>query len=78
MKNKNSKTHPVICICNNVPKEKIEKAIARGCKSLPKIYDATTAGVGPCGGSCRPLLKLMLEYYLETGKFLNDPRKNHK
>ncbi|MCB9024875.1 MAG: (2Fe-2S)-binding protein [Bdellovibrionaceae bacterium] len=75
--NKNIKTNPVICICNNVPKDRIEKAIVRGCNSLPKIYDATTAGVGPCGGSCRPILKKMLDHYLKTKEFLADPRKNN-
>ncbi|MCB0355921.1 MAG: (2Fe-2S)-binding protein [Bdellovibrionales bacterium] len=75
---KNNKKDPLICICNKIPKSKIEAAISRGCKSLPRIYDATTAGVGPCGGSCRPLLKKMLDYYLETGNFLEDPRLKDK
>ncbi|MCB0389814.1 MAG: (2Fe-2S)-binding protein [Bdellovibrionales bacterium] len=70
MRNKNKKDNPIICICNNVPKKTIEQAIARGCKTLPRIYDATSAGVGPCGGSCRSTLKKMLDHYLKTGEFI--------
>ena len=77
MKNKKQKDI-LICICNKVPKKRIEAAIERGCNSMPKIYDATTAGVGPCGGSCRPTVKKMLDYFLKTGKFLEDPREKKK
>ena len=78
MKNKYNKKNPIICICNNVPKESVEKALARGCNTLPKIYDATTAGVGPCGGSCRPTIKKTLEHYQQTRNFLADPRLKKK
>ncbi len=59
----------VICLCNNVHRDTIEKAIREGADTLNKIFDATTAGVGPCGGSCRRRLAPLLEGYLETGEF---------
>jgi NAD(P)H-nitrite reductase large subunit len=59
----------IICRCNNVSRETIEKAIRGGCDTLNKIFDETTAGVGPCGGSCRRKLKPLLDYYLEHGSF---------
>ena len=58
-----------ICLCNNVPREQIENAIREGADTLNKIFDATTAGVGPCGGSCRRKLAPMLDHYLQTGEF---------
>jgi bacterioferritin-associated ferredoxin len=63
-----------VCYCNRVPKEPIENAIRRGCHSLSKIFDATNAGVGPCGGSCRPYIQKMLDGYLSEGKFPERPR----
>ena len=59
----------IICLCNNVSKETIEKAIREGADTLNKIFDCTTAGVGPCGGSCRRKLGPMLDHYLATGRF---------
>lgn len=59
----------IICKCNNVSRGEIEDAIRNGADELNKIFDATTAGVGPCGGSCRRKLAPMLEEFLETGKF---------
>jgi len=63
------KTSQVICFCNNISKETIEKAIREGADTLNKIFDTTTAGVGACGGSCRKKLAPMLEHYLKTGQF---------
>jgi NAD(P)H-nitrite reductase large subunit len=63
----------IICRCNNVSRETIEQAIRDGCKTMNEIYDCTTAGVGPCGGSCRRLIAPMLKQYLECGDF---PKKN--
>lgn len=59
----------IICRCNNVSRATIEKAIVEGCDTLNKIFDATTAGVGPCGGSCRRKLGPLLEHYLKNGTF---------
>jgi NAD(P)H-nitrite reductase large subunit len=56
-KNKQDK---IICLCNGVSLGAVEEAIRRGCRSLGRIYDATTAGVGPCGGSCQGDLKRLL------------------
>jgi len=36
---------------------------------MNEIYDQTTAGVGPCGGSCRKQIVPMLEQFLKTGAF---------
>lgn len=73
-RDKNDKSKRFICLCNSVSQEEIEQAIQRGCQSLGKIFDATTAGVGACGGTCQPILKKMLETYLGSGKFPEDPR----
>jgi bacterioferritin-associated ferredoxin len=59
----------IICFCNNVPREVIEDAIRKGCDTLNKIFDTTSAGIGPCGGSCRRKLAPMLESYLKDGTF---------
>lgn len=63
------KEQEIICRCNNIDRKTIENAIANGCDTLNKIFDETTAGVGPCGGSCRRKLKPLLDFYLENGKF---------
>lgn len=63
------KKSEIICRCNNVDRATIEQAIRDGCNTLNKIFDATTAGVGPCGGSCRRKLGPLLEHYLATGEF---------
>lgn len=59
----------IICRCNNVSRKTIEEAIAGGCNTLNGIFDETTAGIGPCGGSCRRKLQPMLDHFLKTGKF---------
>jgi len=66
---KNNKKNEIVCLCNNVSRDTIENAICQGADTLNKIFDRTTAGVGPCGGSCRRKLAPMLETYLETGQF---------
>lgn len=63
------KKSEIICRCNNVSRQTIETAIVEGCDTLNKIFDTTTAGVGPCGGSCRRKLGPLLEHYLKTGMF---------
>ena len=55
----------VICFCNNVPRKVIEESIRKGAKTLNEIYDSTTAGIGPCGGSCRRKIAPMLETILK-------------
>jgi NAD(P)H-nitrite reductase large subunit len=65
---KKNKTE-IICRCNNVSRKTIEQAILDGCDTLNKIFDATSAGVGPCGGSCRRKLGPLLDAYLKDGKF---------
>lgn len=60
---------PIICRCNEVDEKTIQEAIANGCKTLNEIFDATTAGVGPCGGSCRKVIGPLLEYYLKHHQF---------
>ncbi len=59
----------IICRCNEVSEKTIQKAIENGCKTLNEIFDATSAGVGPCGGSCRKVMGPMLAYYLEHQQF---------
>jgi bacterioferritin-associated ferredoxin len=67
------KPKEIICFCNNVAKDVIETAIKEGANTLNEIYDKTTAGIGPCGGSCRRRIAPLLEKYLETGKFEEEP-----
>jgi bacterioferritin-associated ferredoxin len=64
-----NKKREIICLCNSVSRDVIEDAIRNGADTLNKIFDATTAGVGPCGGSCRRKLGPMLDHYLATGEF---------
>ncbi|MBN8541268.1 MAG: (2Fe-2S)-binding protein [Deltaproteobacteria bacterium] len=59
----------IVCLCNEITRSEIESAIKQGCDTLNKIFDETTAGVGPCGGSCRKFLGPMLDNYLQTGEF---------
>ncbi|MEK2645679.1 (2Fe-2S)-binding protein [Bdellovibrio sp. BCCA] len=59
----------IICRCNNISRETIEEAIRNGAHTLNEIFDTTSAGVGPCGGSCRRKLGPLLEYYLQHGEF---------
>ena len=69
MNPRHKKNKEIICRCNNVSRETIETAIREGADTLNKIFDQTTAGVGPCGGSCRRKLGPLLEHYLKTGEF---------
>lgn len=68
-RNKQKKRDEIICRCNNVSRGTIEDAIKNGCDTLNKIFDTTSAGVGPCGGSCRRKLGPLLDHYLKTGEF---------
>ena len=64
-----NKRPEIICRCNNISRKTIEEAILDGCDTLNKIFDATTAGVGPCGGTCRRKMGPLLEHYLKNGEF---------
>lgn len=70
---KRSSASPIVCRCNNVTLATLEEAIRQGADTMNKIFDITTAGVGPCGGSCRrkivPLLEKFLEHKKLTGEF---------
>lgn len=63
----------IICRCNNISRATIEEAIRNGCRTMNEIFDATTAGVGPCGGTCRRKIVPILNTYLETGEFPPSP-----
>lgn len=72
---KNKQRKEILCRCNDVSRDEIEAAIKAGADTPNKIFDATTAGVGPCGGSCRKIIIPMLESFLKTGKFPDPPKK---
>lgn len=73
-----AKTDKLICLCNAVPQSQIEAAIVNGCHTLSKIFDATQAGVGPCGGSCQGRLLEMLKSYHQSGVFPQFPERKRK
>ena len=51
-----------ICFCNQVPENRVREAIESGTvKSLKDVYDQTSAGCGPCGGSCQGRIRQLLE-----------------
>lgn len=62
----------IICFCNNVPLDVIKQAIRDGAQTMNEIYDKTTAGIGPCGGSCRRKIAPILEGFLESGNFSDE------
>ncbi len=66
---KKTKRKEIICRCNNISRETIERAIVNGCATMNEIFDDTTAGVGPCGGSCRRKLLPLLQSYLKEKTF---------
>lgn len=74
-RNPKRKKSEIVCRCNNVSRETIEKSILNGAKTMNEIFDDTTAGVGPCGGSCRRKIKPFLDHYLSTGEFPDEIRK---
>ncbi len=59
-KAKNDRRDPLICLCNAVPRSRIDAAIDCGACSLAQIFDSTWAGCGPCGGSCQPEIARIL------------------
>ena len=73
MKNSKKVKSQIICLCNGVTKETIEKTIKdHNIQAIDEIFDRTTAGVGSCGGSCRPLLKQMLNHFHKNATFLDE------
>lgn len=77
--NRRKKNQDIICRCHEVDRQTIEKAIAtQGAKTANEIFDLTTAGVGPCGGSCRGKIQCLLDEYLRTGQFPKDLRDIYK
>lgn len=72
-KGESDPSQDLICLCNEITRGTIEQAIREGADTLNKIFDATTAGVGACGGSCRRKLEPMLNHYLKMGFFPPPP-----
>jgi bacterioferritin-associated ferredoxin len=64
------KTKPqIICYCNSITYEKISGAIRRGCRKLDALMNATTAGLGQCGGTCKPDLIKLIQGFNDNGEF---------
>jgi len=55
------------CFCNRVSVAELRDWLKspQNKKSLPAIQDATSAGCGPCGGSCRPLIVQLIQESLQ-------------
>lgn len=68
MPSKSNNKKNIVCFCNAVSEDTIIQAIKNGAQTPDEIFDRTTAGVGPCGGSCRPVIKKLLEKYIKTSK----------
>lgn len=56
---------PIVCFCNEIRLSEIVAAMDNGASTLADVFDATWAGCGPCGGSCQPDLKAILDDYLQ-------------
>jgi bacterioferritin-associated ferredoxin len=63
----------LVCFCNHVAASTVRDAISKGADTLSKIYDSTGAGSGPCGGSCREKLKLLLSQDAKSSSSTADP-----
>jgi bacterioferritin-associated ferredoxin len=70
----NRKRDPNVCWCNMVPKSQIEQAIRDGKTDIYEVFEVTNAGVGACGGSCRPYIQKMIDQFLTNGTFPEKPR----
>lgn len=52
----------IACYCNVVTVETVRHAVReKNAHSLSALYDCTGAGIGPCGGSCRVLLRALIQ-----------------
>ena len=61
----------IICRCNDVTLDDIERAISEGCKDLECLRKKLRIGMGPCQGRiCIPLLLRILSKRL--GKKINE------
>lgn len=60
---------PLACFCNNVSIRRIQQATDDGARTLGDLFDATSAGCGPCGGTCQPrLVQLLIEARTKAGE----------
>ncbi len=57
----------MVCLCNRVFRKEIEAAMDRGACTLAQVFDATSAGCGPCGGTCQPLVVSIIRERLGVG-----------
>ena len=55
-----------VCFCNGIGCAQISAAIERGAHTLNSIYEATSAGVGPCGGTCRDSIQALISQTLSV------------
>ncbi len=55
----------ITCYCHGILEKDVAEAIARGCYKVDQVSDATTAGIGACGGTCRPNIQKMIEDFLK-------------
>lgn len=55
----------LVCYCHAVPVTEVQAAIERGCHKVDQVSDATTAGIGACGGTCRPTIQKMIQDFLK-------------
>ena len=63
-----------LCVCRNVNKEDIDKAVRDGCDTYGKLIKHTNATTG-CG-TCLPEIKEAFEESLLKFKKENDPQKS--
>jgi len=57
-----------ICLCKNIKKGTILKAIHRGCHTVEAINRKLRTGSGDCNGEkCHPKIKAMIEEFLKKG-----------
>ncbi|NLH94725.1 MAG: NAD(P)H-nitrite reductase [Synergistaceae bacterium] len=65
----------IVCYCNNVNKEQIVRAIAKGAETVEAVTSLTGAGKGsecatknPSGRCCCPDIQALIEAYLPALK----------
>jgi NAD(P)H-nitrite reductase large subunit len=65
----------IVCYCNNVTKEEIVRAIAKGAETVEGVTSLTGAGKGtecatknPSGRCCCPDIQALIEAYLPALK----------